>query len=148
MAGPRVYAAMAEDGLFFRVMSTRHKHGGPMFSVLLQGAIAIALVNLSDIRKLVEYIGFTLSIFAALTVAAAFVMRWRHPDAPRPYRTIGWPVTPILFLVLTLWMVVQGVRMRPEECGIYGGSTLATGLLLYFAWRWVGGRKRSDGAVA
>lgn len=134
MAGPRVYAAMAEDGLFFRILSTRHEKGGPIFSVLLQGAIAIALVNLSSIRKLVEYIGFTLSIFAALTVAAAFVMRRRYPDAPRPYRTFGWPVTPILFLALSVWMIVQGVRLRPEECGIYGGATLATGLVLYFLW--------------
>ena len=135
MAGPRVYAAMAEDGLFFRVLSTRHQKGGPMFSVVLQGAIAIAMVNLSSIRKLVEYIGFTLSIFAALTVVAAFVMRRRHPDAHRPYRTFGWPVTPILFLGLSIWMIVQGVRMRPEECGLYGGLTFVTGLALYLAWR-------------
>ena len=135
MAGPRVYAAMAEDGLFFRMMSRRHQKGGPIFSVLLQGAIAISLVYLSSIRKLVEYIGFTLSIFAALTVIAAFVLRWRQPDAKRPYRAFGWPVTPILFLSLSTWMIVQGIRMRPYECGLYGGITLGSGLILYFVWR-------------
>lgn len=138
MAGPRVYAAMAEDGLFFRIMSTRHPKGGPMFSVLLQGSIAILLVNLSSIRQLIEYIGFTLSIFAALTVVSAFVMRRRHPDLPRPYRAFGWPVTPALFLILSLWMIIHGIRLRPEECGIYGGATLATGLLLYLAWARLG----------
>lgn len=140
MAGPRVYAAMAEDGLFFRSLSRRHHQGGPMFSVLLQGAIAIALVHLSSLQKLIEYIGFTLSLFAALTVIAAFVLRRSRPDARRPYRAFGWPVTPLLFLVLSLWMLVQGIRMRPEECGLYGGITLGSGLLLYALWRAFGSR--------
>ncbi len=135
MAGPRVYAAMAEDGLFFKILSRRHQKGGPMFSVILQGAIAITLVYLSSIRKLVEYIGFTLSVFAALTVVAAFVLRWRHPDAKRPYRAFGWPVTPILFLGLSTWMIIQGIRLRPEECATHGGITIGSGILLYFVWQ-------------
>jgi APA family basic amino acid/polyamine antiporter len=140
MAGPRVYAAMAEDRLFFGFLSRRHHKGGPMFSVLLQGAIAIALVQLSSLPKLIDYIGFTLSIFAALTVVGAFVLRRTRPDARRPYRTFGWPVTPVLFLGLSLWMIVQGIRQRPEECGLYGGITLGSGLVLYAVWRALGNR--------
>ena len=71
---------------------------------------------------------------------AAFVLRWRQPDAPRPYRAFGWPVTPILFLGLSLWMIVQGVRLRPEECGLYGALTLGTGMALYLGWSRFGSR--------
>jgi APA family basic amino acid/polyamine antiporter len=137
MAGPRVYAAMAEDGLFFRVLSTRHSRGGPMFSVLLQGALATIMVLTVNLEQLVLYIGFTLSIFAALTVAAAFVLRIRRPDAHRPYRALLWPVSPLLFVGLSIWIIAQGIRSHPTECLQYGGATLVSGLVVYGIWQLV-----------
>lgn len=137
MAGPRVYMAMAEDGLFFRRLAARNRGGAPALSVLLQGGLAVLFVLLVPFAKLLEYIGFTLSIFAALAVLAAFVLRRRRPDAPRPYRTFGWPVTPILFLGLSLWMAIFLVRERPTATLFGGGSTIAAGLLVYLVWRLV-----------
>jgi basic amino acid/polyamine antiporter, APA family len=142
MAGPRVYTAMAEDGLFFRFLSTRHSKGGPMFSVLLQSAIAIALVLTVNLQQLVVYIGFTLSIFAALTVVSAFVLRIRRPDAERPYRAFLWPVTPLLFVGLSIWLIIQGIRLHPTECLQYGGGTLLSGIVVYAIWEVVARRKR------
>ena len=151
MAGPRVYTAMAEDGLFFRFLAKRHAKGGPIYSVLLQGAIAIVLALTVNLDELVKYIGFTLSIFAALAVVAAMVLRSRRPDAERPYRTIGWPVTPILFLMLSAWLIVQGIRLQPKECLLWGGSTLLSGVVLYFLWSAFGSAsngKREDAEPA
>jgi basic amino acid/polyamine antiporter, APA family len=155
MAGPRVYTAMAEDGLFFRFLARRNRRGAPVFSVLLQGSLAVVFVLLVPFDKLLEYIGFTLSIFAALTVLGAAVLRARdagdsgvgglvrafvvrqrpRDDRTRPYRTFGWPVTPLLFLALSLWMAVFLVRERPSATLIGGGSTIALGMVVYLLWR-------------
>ncbi len=141
MAGPRVYAAMAEDGLFFRFLSKRHNRGGPMFSVLLQGVIASVLVLTVKLEELIRYIGFTLGIFAALTVVGAFVLRIRSPDAERPYRAFLWPLTPLLFVALSVWITVQGIRLYPRECLLYGGATLLSGAVVYVIWQLAAGRK-------
>ncbi len=143
MAGPRVYLAMAEDGLFFRPFARRGRSGAPWASVALQGGIAIVLALSATFDQLLVYIGFTLSIFAALTVLAAFVLRSRHPDAPRPYRACGWPVSPILFLLLSLWMVTYAIVMRPAE-SLAGIVTLAVGLALYYWARRRPAAMRSD----
>jgi APA family basic amino acid/polyamine antiporter len=144
MAGPRVYTAMAEDGLFFRFMARRTERGAPLFSVVLQGALAVTLVLLSSVRELIEYIGFTLSLFAAMAVLGVFVLRVRWPDAPRPYRTLGWPVTPALFVALSLWMAVHLVRAEPGTTLRAGGITIGSGLLVYLLWRNVAGAKPRD----
>ncbi|HWN66000.1 MAG TPA: amino acid permease, partial [Haliangium sp.] len=135
MAGPRVYTAMAEDRLFFRFMARRTERGAPLFSVILQGALAVILVLSASVRDLIQYIGFTLSLFAALAVLGVFVLRVRWPDAPRPYRTLGWPVTPVLFVALSLWMAVHLVREQPGPTLLAGGVTIGSGLLVYLLWR-------------
>ncbi|MCG8422443.1 MAG: amino acid permease [Proteobacteria bacterium] len=142
MAGPRVYAAMAEDGLFFRFFAVRHNKGGPLYSVLLQGIIAAALALYGHLDELVRYIGFTLSIFAALAVVAAFTLRRHRPDALRPYRATGWPVTPAVFVILSMWLIAQGIRMHPKECLLWGGLTLSSGIAVYFLWNVLAGVKK------
>jgi APA family basic amino acid/polyamine antiporter len=144
MAGPRVYAAMGEDGLFFRALSKRHQRGGPMLSVLLQGGIAVVLVLMANLEQLVLYIGFTLNIFTALTVIGAFTLRIRRPNAQRPYRAWLWPATPVLFLALSVWLTYQGVLQHPTECLIYGGGTLVSGVIVYILWRRITARRARD----
>ena len=131
MAGPRVYAAMAEDGMFFKIFARRNTGGAPFFSVLLQGALACVLVTTTKLEPLIRYIGFTLSVFAALTVAGVIVLRLKRPELPRPYRTIGYPVTPILFVALSCWMALHTVIQKPLE-SFYGLLTVLSGLALYF----------------
>ncbi len=134
MAGPRVYMAMAEDGMFFRVFAIKNTRGAPVFSVLLQGVLAIGLFLLARFDQLINYVGFTLSISAALTIAGAFVLRRTRPDAPRPYRALGWPVTPILFIAVSGWMALFLIRERPTE-SFAGVLTLAAGTALFFVWK-------------
>lgn len=130
MAGPRVYAAMAEDGMFFKFFARRNTGGAPFFSVILQGLLACVLVSTTKLGPLIRYIGFTLSVFAALTVAGVIVMRIRKPDMPRPYKTFGYPVTPILFVVLSCWMAGHTVYQKPLE-SFYGVLTVLSGMVLY-----------------
>lgn len=141
MAGPRVYAAMAEDGIFFQALARRGKGGAPAAGVLLQGALAVILVLIARFDQLLTYIGFTLSVFAGLTILGAFVLRAREPDADRPYRTFGWPVTPLLFLVLSVWMAGHSIRVRPVE-SLYGLGTLVAGAVVYLLWVHLGPRER------
>jgi APA family basic amino acid/polyamine antiporter len=133
MAGPRVYMAMAEDGYFFKVFAQKTTRGAPVWSVLLQGSLAVVLLLIAKFDQLINYIGFTLAIFAALTVAGAFVLRVRRPDAPRPYKTFGWPVTPVLFIGLSVWMAYFLIKMRPDE-SLAGGITLVAGGVVFLAW--------------
>ncbi len=134
MAGPRVYAAMAEDRLFFKIMAKRHARGAPLPSVFFQGIIAVILVLVADIDQLVLYIGFTLNIFTSLTVVGAFVLRRKSPELPRPYRTWLWPLPPVLYLLFSTWLTLQGIRLHPVECLLYGGGTLGVGVVLYCIW--------------
>ena len=134
MTGPRVYMAMAEDGLFFRFMAKRARRGGaPVGSILLQGALAVALLLIARFEQLIYYIGFTLSISAALTCLGVFVLRVRRPDAPRPYRTWGYPWTPTLFIALSAWMVVFLIVERPQE-SLWGAITLLLGVVVFLLW--------------
>jgi APA family basic amino acid/polyamine antiporter len=132
MAGPRVYLAMAEDFVFLAALARRGRTGAPWVSVLVQGALALAMLLSATFLDLLIYVGFTLSVFAALAVAAIFVLRRRAPDAPRPYRAWAWPASGVLFLVLSAWMVVHAVVERPAVA-LAGAATLAVGGVVY--WR-------------
>jgi APA family basic amino acid/polyamine antiporter len=135
MIGPRVYVAMAQDGVFFRALAVRNKRGAPWRSVALQGALATILVLTATFEHLLYYIGFTLSLFAALTVAAAYVLRRREPEAPRPYRAWGWPVTPLFFVAGSVWIASLAIFQRPLE-SLIGFATVGLGILVYGLWRW------------
>lgn len=131
MAGPRVYFAMARDRLFFQRVGAVHAvRGTPAQAILLQGAIAIAMILLAAYDTLLVYIGFTLSLCTMLTVLGLLRLRRRRPDLARPYRTFGFPVTPWLFIAGNLWIVLYTLASRPVV-GLYGVATLAAGGALY-----------------
>ncbi|MBZ0232390.1 MAG: amino acid permease [Deltaproteobacteria bacterium] len=130
MAGPRVYASMAEDGALPGVLAKRTSRGVPANAVFTQGVLACAFVLVGDLKSLVNYIGFTLSIFAALAVAAVIVLRVKRPDAPRPYRASLYPIAPILFVAVSAWAAYVQIRWNPMNA-LYGGVTIAAGLVVY-----------------
>jgi APA family basic amino acid/polyamine antiporter len=130
MAGPRVYAAMAEDGALPRALARRSGGGAPAWSVMVQGALAIAITLTGRFDEIVRYVGFTLVIFAALTVIAMVRLRMIRPDAPRPYRTIAYPLTPAIFLVGSIWIGYSEIKMNPHE-SLYGLATLVFGAAAY-----------------
>ncbi|MDZ7833440.1 MAG: amino acid permease [Desulfobacterales bacterium] len=131
MTGPRVYYAMSRDGVFFtpfaRVNKKRHT---PAASIFLQGAIAVFLVLTSVFNALLIYIGFTLSIFAVLTVIGMIWLRYRRPDQSPAYKTFGYPITPLLFIFGNLWIIIYSVKSRPLST-LFGLATIAEGILLY-----------------
>ena len=131
MAGPRVYQAMGEDIPFFKILSIRTKRATPFSAIILQMIIAIIMILTATFKSLLYYIGFTLSIFASLTVLGVYIFRFKRPNDERPYRTLGYPVTPALFVLLSGWMVIHTVIERPLE-SLAGIGTLFLGLMIYY----------------
>lgn len=131
LTGPRVYYAMAKDHVFpqwFGEVNSRHATPGK--AILLQAVIAIIMVITSSFDKLLMYIGFTLSLFAMLTVIGLIILRLKYPGLERPYKTFGYPVTPLLFILSNLWIIVYSVKENPFVL-FYGGATIIAGMLIY-----------------
>jgi len=134
MAGPRVYAAMAEDGALPKTLARRSHGGAPAWSVVVQGALAIAITMTGRFDQIVRYVGFTLTIFAALTCIAMLVMRRTRPDMPRPFKTFGYPITPLVFIAGSIWIAYSQIKLYPTE-SLYGVGTLVFGVVAYFVSR-------------
>lgn len=134
MAGPRVYYAMSKDGVFFglfgKVSKTRRT---PAHSIFLQAGIAIIMVITASFDKLLLYIGFTLSLFAMLTVAGMVRLRIRQPALTKTYRTPGYPLTPLLFILGNIWIIYFSIKSRPIT-SLFGLGTIGLGMLVYFCF--------------
>jgi APA family basic amino acid/polyamine antiporter len=130
MAGPRIYERMGLDYPGLSVLARRTRGGGPVVAVSLQAAVALALIATSSFGALLSYIGFTLSLVAALAVVGVLVLRRREPELPRPARTWGYPVTPLLFVALSAWMIVHALVQNPASSWA-GLATLGAGVALH-----------------
>lgn len=137
MAGPRVYAAMAADRALPRRLARHNKRGVPVVAVVTQGVLGCLFVLVGDLGQLIRFAGFTLAVFAALTVAAVFVLRARGHRAA--YRTFGYPVTPIAFICLSGWIAYAQFVAHPRECAVVIG-VLLVGAVVYAVTR--GGARR------
>lgn len=137
-AGPRVYYAMAKDGLipatFCRTGGAR---GTPINATLLQSLWASVLIVSGSFEQLVIYSGTVLTIFSGLAVGAVLVLRRREPDLPRPYRTPLYPFVPAFFLLVSIAIVWNALHERPLE-GVMGIATVLAGAPLYLLWRGLG----------
>jgi APA family basic amino acid/polyamine antiporter len=135
MTGPRVYYAMAEDGLFFRRVAAVHpRFGTPHVAVVLLVVLTALNASVRTFEQLAEAFVLLLYPFLALTVAAVFVLRRRRPDLERPYRTTGYPLVPAIFLVGTVAMMANALLERPEAT-LLAGAVVAVGVPIYFIWR-------------
>ncbi len=143
MTGPRVYYAMAKDGIFFpRLARVNPEKRTPAPSIALQAAIACVMVITATFNTLLMYIGFTLSLFAMMTVIGMMRIRKTRPDLAGAYRTFGYPVTPLLFIGGNLWIVFYMIKSRPIN-SLFGFATIAMGLLVYL---WFARRKQTPAA--
>ena len=137
-AGPRVYYAMAKDGLipsyFCRTSGMR---GTPINAILLQSLWASVLIVSGSFEQLVIYSGTVLTVFSALAVGAVLVLRQREPDLPRPYRTPLYPFVPCFFILMSIVIVWSALYERPLE-GAMGIVTVLAGIPLYLLWRRLG----------
>ena len=139
MTGPRVYYAMAEEGLFFRIFGrVNARSRAPMFAVILQGLWAAGLTLLGTFQELFTYVVFTAWIFYGLTVAGVIVLRIRRPQLERPFRAPGYPWLPAVFAVAALGITASAVVSSPLHAA-YGITLVLTGLPLYALF--VAGRK-------
>lgn len=149
LAGARVYYAMAQDNLFFRQAGLLNNRNVPALALVLQGIWA-ALLTLprtvtTDPRtgavtygnvytQLLEYIISADLVFYALMVGAVVVMRHKAPQIERPYRTLGYPVVPFIYIVLAVLIVLDLAWLAPSTSGI-GYLLVLTGIPVYFVWR-------------
>ena len=130
MVGPRVTQTMSEDLKVLKFLADKNRRGAPVFAIVFQSSVAIFLTLTATFNSVLTYVGFTLALFASMTVLGVFILRRRHPQTPRPFKTWGYPVTPALFLILYGWMLVYLFveRPLPSVCGLL---TVASGLLFY-----------------
>ncbi len=131
--GPRVTMTMGEDLPALRWLSARNQRGIPVRATLVQFAIVNLLILVTTFQKVVNYVQFSLTLFSALTVLGVFVLRWRRPDLPRPYRTWGYPVTPAIFLAVSIWMLWHLLENpATRAASLWGLATALVGLVIYF----------------
>ena len=130
-AGPRIVQTMGEDIRALRFLAPKSRAGIPVRALLLQTVITLAFILKPSFQGVLVYAGFVLNLFTFLTVLGLFVLRFRQPDLPRPYRAGGYPITPLMFLGLSGWTLAFILRDKPME-SIYGLATLAVGALVYF----------------
>ena len=131
-AGPRVYFAMARDGLFFRSMSRVHpRYKTPAVSIVAQAAFTILLILTGSLDALANYVGFAITLFLGVAVAAVFVLRRREPDAPRPFKTLGYPITPAIYVIVSLLIVVNAFYSDTTRT-LAGAAIILAGIPVYF----------------
>jgi APA family basic amino acid/polyamine antiporter len=134
LAGARVYYAMARDGLFFRSagdLSATSKT--PVVSLLVQCVWTCLLCLSGSYGQLLDYIIFAVLVFYILTIAGLFVLRYTRPDAERPYRAIGYPVLPAIYIVMALFIDVVLLRYKPQYTWP-GLIIVLLGIPVYFFW--------------
>ena len=135
MSGPRIYYAMAKDGVFFRLFSqVNSSRRTPASSIFLQAGIAVVMVITTSFDSLLLYIGFTLSLFALLTVAGLMHLRRKRPELKSRYRTFGYPVTPLVFMIASTWIIAFTIYNRPLA-SLFGLGTILIGIFFYFAFQ-------------
>jgi APA family basic amino acid/polyamine antiporter len=134
-AGPRVYYAMARDGVFFTAAGHVHsRYKTPTVAIVAQAAWTSLLILTGSADSLTSYTGFAITLFGGVAVAAVFVLRARDPEAPRPFKALGYPYTPAIFVVVSAVMVVNAIWSNPGPSGA-GAIIIAAGVPLYFYFR-------------
>ncbi len=131
--GPRVTATMGEDLAALGWLARKSKRGIPTTAILVQFAIVNLLLLTATFQAVVNYVQFSLTLCSAATVLGVFVLRWRQPDLPRPYRTWGYPWTPLIFLAVSGWMLWHLLaNSSTRGPSLWGLATMALGLVIYF----------------
>jgi len=140
ITGPRVYYAMARDGLFFRALANVHpRYGTPAVSIVAGTLWAMVLAVSGTFEQLLTYVVFVGWIFYGLGAACVFVLRRTKPQADRPFRVPGYPWTPLFFIVAAAALVANTIATQPRRAAI-GIAVVLLGLPVYFVWRRVGRR--------
>ena len=135
LTAPRMYYAMARDGLIFRKLGEVHpRFGTPAFAIIAGSTWAAVLAATGTFEQLLTYVVFTGWIFYGLGALSIFVFRRREPDAPRPFRVPGYPLTPILFVLASSAIVLNTLVTQPSRA-LVGIAGVLSGVPVYLLWR-------------
>jgi basic amino acid/polyamine antiporter, APA family len=135
LSGSRVYLAMAQDGVFFRRMAVIHpKWRTPAFSLIGQGIWAAVLTMSGRYDQLYTYVIFGMVLSYTLTVIGLFVLRWKRPDVPRPYRCTGYPWLPAIYVFVGGAWTLNTIIQRPTEA-FWGATIVLLGVPGYLYWK-------------
>jgi APA family basic amino acid/polyamine antiporter len=135
LSGARVYYAMAKDGLFFRSVAKLHPgYKTPAISLMVQMVWTCVLCISGTYGQLLDYIIFAVLVFYVLTIVGLFVLRRTHPEAERPYKAIGYPVLPAIYIVMALFIDVVLLRYKPQYTwpGLF---IVLLGIPVHYIWR-------------
>ena len=129
-AGPRISKVMGEDLKPLAFLSKTNKNDVPVIATIIQAGITMILIFTSSFDRVLLYVGFTLSLFTFLAVLCLFIMRMTRKDLQPTYKTFGYPVTPLIFLILSGWTLWFTMKIHPKE-SLYGLATIAAGSIIY-----------------
>jgi len=135
LSGARVYYAMAKDGLFFRSVARLHPgYKTPAISLMVQMVWTCVLCISGSYGQLLDYIIFAVLVFYVLTIVGLFVLRRTHPEAERPYKAVGYPILPAIYIVMALFIDVVLLRYKPQYTwpGLF---IVLLGIPVYYIWR-------------
>jgi len=130
IAGPRVLQVIGEDYPLFGRLARKNEDGIPALAIWLQSGLALVFVLVASFQSILLFSGFVLSLNTLAAVVGVFVLRWRQPDLPRPYRIWLYPLPPLVFLGLTVWSLVYIARSQPQEAG-FAAALIAAGTACY-----------------
>jgi len=134
LSGSRVYYAMAKDGLFFRKVAKLHpKYKTPAISLMVQMVWTCVLCISGSYGQLLDYIIFAVLVFYILTIVGLFVLRRTRPEAVRPYKAVGYPILPAIYIVMALFIDIVLLRYKPQYTWP-GLIVVLLGIPVYFAW--------------
>jgi APA family basic amino acid/polyamine antiporter len=130
VAGPRVLHVIGQDIKALRLLARINSDGVPATAIMVQSSLAIIFILTSSFESVLVFSGFILALNSFVTVLGIFVLRVRQPDLPRPYRTFGYPITPVIYLSLTGWTLTFVLINKPGE-SLLGLGVIGVGLMLY-----------------
>lgn len=143
LSGARIYYAMAKDGLFFESAGRVNRFHAPSAALIVQCAWCCVLCLSGTYSQLLDFLIFAVVIFYILTLSGLFLLRWKRPEMPRPYRALGYPVLPAVYLVMAAFIEIQLLRYKPQYTwpGLF---IVLLGVPVYALWS----MKRKTAAVA
>ncbi|MGA8013339.1 MAG: amino acid permease [Candidatus Acidiferrales bacterium] len=134
LAGARIYYAMSKDGLFFRAVGTVNRNHVPAVALIAQCIWASALCLSGTYSQLLDFLIFAQLLFYILTLGGLFILRWKRPEMPRPYRALGYPVLPALYILMAGFLEIQLLRYKPQYTWP-GLIIVLLGLPVYALWK-------------
>lgn len=130
LAGPRALQAIGEDFKALKFLGRVNQDGIPRNAIYFQSAIALTYIVTSSFETIVVFAGAMLAFNSFLAILGVFILRWKEPDLPRPYKTWGYPIVPLIYLAITAAMLIFVVMEEPYKA-VFGLCVIAVGVVFY-----------------